>query len=177
MLKVFIENLSERNEGNLIGRWFDLEDYDGYDDMKEQGCFKFIGVADGTDCEEWIVTDYNTDMPIDFFEHPNLDSLCEQASVWADLCELDRFACEAWLDYHVSDTLDDAFDGIRHDDIIVYPSCCSAEDVMPVWYSEGLILDDLPSHLAKFVDWSSVAEDYDDGLWGFSGCMVYFRNH
>lgn len=176
MLKVFIENLSKRNEGELIGRWFDLEDYDGCDDMKEQGCFELIGVADGTDCEEWIVTDYDTDMPIEFSEYPDLDSFCELASDWADLCDLDRFACEAWLDYRVSDTLADAIDGISGDEVTVYPTCADAEDVMHVWHSEGLILCDLSDEYERFIDWSSVAEEYDDGLWGYCGCMVYFKN-
>lgn len=53
-LRVALTNLGKYNEGELVFKWLDLP---ATDEEIEQA-FKSIGVAEGTEYEEYFITDY-----------------------------------------------------------------------------------------------------------------------
>ena len=57
-MKIFLTNLGKYNEGELVGKWFDLPIYDIEDALLE------IGVAENTMYEEYFISDYSSDIDI-----------------------------------------------------------------------------------------------------------------
>lgn len=67
MVKVFVENLHVRNQGNLKGDWFDLP-------INIERIYRKLGLDDG---DEYSITDYESPFPIG--EHDDLEELNELA--------------------------------------------------------------------------------------------------
>lgn len=163
MLNIFLTNLGKYNEGELCGKWFDLEEYDDLDDFAEQGCFKEIGIGsrrwDGGVYEEWFVTDYDTDIPgLTFSEYPDLETLIELAHRCEGLSEQDKKAVEAYLSLE-NDDLDTALDVVESGEYVIYDGCMDAKSVARRQYAEGLILFDLPERYSEYIDWDRVADE------------------
>ncbi len=172
MLKIYLTNLGKYNEGELVGKWVDLEDYEDLDDLEESGCFEEIGIGserwDGTVYEEWFVTDYDTDIPgLGHDEYPDLKELIKIANRWEGLDDDERLAVKAYLE-HINNNLDDALEWADDgwlDNYYIHHGMHSIEELMEEDYKTGVILVNLPKEYVKFIDWKAVAEHYGDNLY------------
>lgn len=73
-LKVFLTNLGKYNEGDLVGKWVDI---DGSTDWNKE--LEEIGI-DGVQYEEYFISDYDSDIPgifECFGEYPDFNALDE----------------------------------------------------------------------------------------------------
>lgn len=67
-IKIWVGNLGKYNEGELVGDWFTLP-HDVSDIMKT------IGVADGTEYEEWEIFDWEGHSVVDINRYSNISEL------------------------------------------------------------------------------------------------------
>lgn len=81
-LNVALTNLGKYNEGELIFKWLELP----ATDEEIEAAFKDIGVADGTEYEEYFITDYETDIPeLEVGEYTNILELNEKMEELSNL--------------------------------------------------------------------------------------------
>ncbi len=179
MLNILLTNLGKYNEGELCGKWFDLEEYEDLDDFREAGCFKQIGIGaprwDGTVYEEWFVTDYDTDIPgLPFSEYPDLENLIDIAHRAAELNDDDMRAVSAYMSF-IDDDLDDALETAEDGEFLIYENCWSKADVARRQHDEGIILTEIPEELERFIDWEAVADEYCDEVYqlDFQTCIEF----
>ena len=189
MLNVVITNLGAYNEGELRGKWFDLEDYDSFDDLEESDELKSIGIGesrwDGTEYEEWFVTDFETDIPwISYEEYPGVktfDEWCESATLWADMPEHVRRILHAYDRHEGINDLVEAEEVVRkeRDGEIFLHANCDKEDIMRRWYGEGVIFcglgDEEREEMYNFIDWGYVADAYGQELSEVGGDVLEIR--
>ena len=98
MLKVWIGNLGKYNEGELVGEWLELPV-----SKKELNTFlrEKVGLqltqeevekslAETGNCyEEYMINDYETDLPIKISEYENLDNLNLLATISENVSDMD----------------------------------------------------------------------------------------
>lgn len=73
MVKIFVENLHVRNQGNWKGDWFDLP-------INIERIYRELGLDDG---DEYSISDYES--PFRIYEHDDLKELNELAKLLKDL--------------------------------------------------------------------------------------------
>lgn len=178
MLKIFVTNLGKYNEGELVGKWVDLEDYGEWDDFEESAELASIGIGaprwDGTVYEEWFVTDIDCDIPwVSYEEYPGtelFDEWCGSASLWADLDDGQKDVLYAYDGHDGVSDLSDAEDVLRRyrDGEIVLHEGCDKEDVVMQWYDQGVIFggldDDTREEMRGFIKWEYVVDEYGQEL-------------
>lgn len=77
LVRVFLTNLGKYNEGELVGKWVDIDENSTMDDFEED--FKEIWINE--EYEEYFITDYEA--PFEIGEYDSIDSIvkkCEQCS-------------------------------------------------------------------------------------------------
>jgi len=92
MINVFITNLGKYNEGYLIGEWIALP----IDPEELQEAFKRILINE--EYEEYFITDYETDLPIDIGEYENVFRLNEMAEELSELTDYELKKYKAILE-------------------------------------------------------------------------------
>ncbi|MBM7715320.1 antirestriction protein [Bacillus thermophilus] len=79
-INIWVGNLGKYNEGKLVGDWFTLP-HDVSDIMQT------IGVADGTEYEEWEIFDYEKHPFVNIGRYSSIGTLNELAELIQDLSE------------------------------------------------------------------------------------------
>ncbi|WP_179289045.1 antirestriction protein ArdA [Bacillus sp. 7894-2] len=74
-IKIALTNLGKYNEGELVYKWVELP----ADEADIQDAFNVIGVHDGTEYEEYFVSDYEAPLGIKIQEYSNVWELNELA--------------------------------------------------------------------------------------------------
>ena len=77
-IKIFLTNLGKYNEGELVGKWFDLPIHDIEDALLE------VGVAKNTMYEEYFISDYSSDIDIKISSYESLTKLNKIAELLED---------------------------------------------------------------------------------------------
>lgn len=72
-VRVYVTNLGKYNEGELIGEWLELP----ATDEEIQAVMDKIGVKDGTEYEEYFITDYETNCGYTMGEYTSIDTVNE----------------------------------------------------------------------------------------------------
>ena len=72
VVRVFLTNLGKYNEGELVGKWVDIDENSTMDDFEED--FKEIGINE--EYEEFFITDYEA--PFEIGEYDSIDSIVEK---------------------------------------------------------------------------------------------------
>lgn len=147
MINVYITNLAKYNEGYLIGDWVTLplppEDLD-------EVIAKILG-----DDEEYFITDYETDLPIDIGEYTDVYELNELAEQLDDLNEHEQKKVKAILEWGAYGKLEDAIDNVDnftlHEDI--------EDECDLAWYILDEIYTDVPDNIKSYIDVKSFGRD------------------
>ena len=95
-MEIFLTNLGKYNEGELVGKWFDLPIYDIEDALLE------IGVAKDTMYEEYFITDYSSDIDINISPYESLTELNKIAEFLEDK-NIDYLYYEIAQEYEIDD--------------------------------------------------------------------------
>lgn len=97
-LRVALTNLGKYNEGELIFEWLELPTTE----EEVEAAFKYIGVAEGTEYEEYFITDYETYIPgLEIGEYENLLELNEQMEELSSLQDYEIEELKAMMETQV----------------------------------------------------------------------------
>lgn len=143
--RVFITNLGKYNEGELVGKWLDLPCADLKAELAE------IGVAPGTQYEEYFITDYENEVGYEVGEYENVWELNELAERLDDVRDVDWLL--AYMDI-TGEELDTAIDNYEERSSF-YPNQ-TLEDV-----AYDLVNDcyNLPEIALRYFDYEAFARD------------------
>ena len=115
MLNIWVGNLGKYNEGELKGGWLELpkekEEIDEF--LKE-----VVGLND--EYEEYMINDYETDLPIKVSEYSNLNMLNLLAMASEKVNNME--AVEAYIEYQGTDDIEEIINVmLQEDNIPFYP--------------------------------------------------------
>lgn len=159
MLRIFIENLGKRNEGDMVGMWVDLPA--DFDQVLEK-----IGISDEPDengnyYEEYIITDFESDIQgVYVSEYADLEELNEIAEQLESLDDTEKEVIAAYLNNYSND-FDKALECVTNNDYTIYPNCYSMGDVAAEYCEECGILDSIPENLRSYFDYDAFGRDMD----------------
>ena len=127
MLNVWIGNLGKYNEGELVGEWLKLpvskQELDTF--LREKVGLQLTQEEvdkalekDGVCYEEYMINDYETDLPIKISEYENLDNLNLLATIAENVNDMD--AINAYVDSQGEMTLEELANLMEQEDAIAY---------------------------------------------------------
>ncbi len=142
MVKIFVENLHVRNQGNLKGDWFDLP-------INIERIYRKLGLDDG---DEYSITDYESPFPIG--EYDDLEELNELAELLEDL--------PSGYKNNLAEIKDAFFSDIReaiedYEEIIHLPEVYNDKDYGNHLVEEGLF--EVPENLRSYIDEEALGRD------------------
>ena len=129
MLNVWIGNLGKYNEGELVGEWLELpvskKELDTF--LREKVGLQLTQeevekalIEDGVCYEEYMINDYETDLPIKVSEYSNLNMLNLLAMASEKVNNME--AVEAYIEYQGTDDIEEIINVmLQEDNIPFYP--------------------------------------------------------
>lgn len=154
MIKIYLANLGKYNEGLLVGEWFDLSEGHTLEDMCEA-----IGVAPGTEYEEFAIHDYEA--PFEISEYEDVNELIELAERLESLQDYEVNAVCAIIDNGSAQTYDEACDMVENGDVMFYHDCKNMGDVAAEIVEESGMLSNAPEQLQMYFDYDAYGRDLD----------------
>lgn len=153
-LRVALTNLGKYNEGKLIFEWLELP----ATDEEIQKAFDEIGVAEGTEYEEYFITDYETDIEgLKVGEYENLSNLNETMDDLSRLQDYEIEEVEAIMEAQ-GVSLEKALEIQQEGDFIYYSGVESFEDLAEMFVSEGCF-GEIPENLQYYIDYEKIGRD------------------
>lgn len=148
MINVYITNLAKYTEGELVGQWVTLP-------LPPEELDEVIEEILGDD-EEYFITDYETELPMDIEEYTcvyNLNELAEQLDY---LNDHDLKKVKAILEWGAYSSLEDAIDNV--DNFILYEDVLSEEDLGSYFiYDAGIY--NIPENIKWYIDLEQFGRD------------------
>ena len=195
MLNVWIGNLGKYNEGELVGEWLKLpvskQELDTF--LKEKVGLQLTQAEvdkaleeEGVCYEEYMINDYETDLPIKISEYENLDNLNLLATIAENVNDMD--AINAYVDSQGEMTLEELANLMEQEDDIAYfrfsndSSSMSAEEKMGYEMADatGLLSTLQKLQIEEFFDFEGYGSSWengditilDDGYIDFGNCDI-----
>lgn len=178
MLNVWIGNLGKYNEGELVGEWLKLpvskQELDTF--LREKVGLQLTQEEvdkalekDGVCYEEYMINDYETDLPIKISEYENLDNLNLLATIAENVNDMD--AINAYVDSQGEITLEELANLMEQEDAIAYFSFSndnyfmSSEEKMGYEMAEATgLLDTLQKmQIEDFFDFEGYGRSWENG--------------
>lgn len=178
MLNVWIGNLGKYNEGELVGEWLKLpvskQELDAF--LKEKVGLQLTQAEvdkaleeDGVCYEEYMINDYETDLPIKISEYENLDNLNLLATIAENVNDMD--AINAYVDSQGEMTLEELANLMEQEDDIAYfkfsndnPSMSSDEKMGYEMAEATGLLDTLRKmQIEDFFDFEGYGRSWENG--------------
>lgn len=159
VMSVFLTNLAQYNNGNLVGMWISLPTTT----TTIKSALKKIGCGNNGDVsfyinDEYFITDVDMDLNLEIPEFVNIFSLNRVAEKIADL-NIDPDILNAFLEngYTVQEAIEKAENG----EYRYYYGCDDMEDVAEVIAEESGIFDGVPEMFRMYFDFKSYARDLE----------------
>ena len=178
MLNVWIGNLGKYNEGELVGEWLKLpvskQELDTF--LREKVGLQLTQAEvdkaleeDGVCYEEYMINDYETDLPIKISEYENLDNLNLLATIAENVNDMD--AINAYVDSQGEMTLEELANLMEQEDDIAYfrfsndSFSMSAEEKMGYEMAEatGLLETLQKLQIEEFFDFEGYGSSWENG--------------
>ena len=178
MLNVWIGNLGKYNEGELVGEWLKLpvskQELDTF--LREKVGLQLTQAEvdkaleeDGVCYEEYMINDYETDLPIKISEYENLDNLNLLATIAENVNDMD--AINAYVDSQGEMTLEELANLMEQEDDIAYfrfsndSSSMSAEEKMGYEMADatGLLSTLQKLQIEEFFDFEGYGSSWENG--------------
>lgn len=150
--KIFLTNLGKYNEGHLVGKWIDLP----CDDLEAE--LESIGVVEGTQYEEYFITDYENDFGYKVGEHDDLEELNDLAEQLEDIDDRATEHLEAYLEA----TGVDLVEALASYEVSIFYKDMDMEAVAYELVEEGEF-GKVPSQLKNYIDYVAIANDLECG--------------
>lgn len=153
-LRVALTNLGKYNEGELIFEWLELP---ATEEEIEQA-FQNIKVADGTEYEEYFITDYETDIEgLKVGEYENLWELNEKMEELSTLQNYEIEEIEAIMEAQ-GVPLEKSLEIQKEGDFVYYSGVESYEELAKMFVDEGF-LGEIPKNLQYYIDYRAIGRD------------------
>ena len=178
MLNVWIGNLGKYNEGELVGEWLKLpvskQELDTF--VREKVGLQLTQAEvdkaleeEGVCYEEYMINDYETDLPIKISEYENLDNLNLLATIAENVNDMD--AINAYVDSQGEMTLEELANLMEQEDDIAYfrfsndSSSMSAEEKMGYEMADatGLLSTLQKLQIEEFFDFEGYGSSWENG--------------
>ena len=178
MLNVWIGNLGKYNEGELVGEWLKLpvskQELDTF--LREKVGLQLTQAEvdkaleeEGVCYEEYMINDYETDLPIKISEYENLDNLNLLATIAENVNDMD--AINAYVDSQGEMTLEELANLMEQEDDIAYfrfsndSSSMSAEEKMGYEMADatGLLSTLQKLQIEEFFDFEGYGSSWENG--------------
>ena len=178
MLNVWIGNLGKYNEGELVGEWLKLpvskQELDTF--LRERVGLQLTQAEvdkaleeEGVCYEEYMINDYETDLPIKISEYENLDNLNLLATIAENVNDMD--AINAYVDSQGEMTLEELANLMEQEDDIAYfrfsndSSSMSAEEKMGYEMADatGLLSTLQKLQIEEFFDFEGYGSSWENG--------------
>lgn len=151
MLKIFITNLREYNEGTLIGEWIDLPC---------EGLKKVLDKISNNDKDELFISDYETDISgLKVAEYEDILQLNEIAEEIDNFSDEEVIALQAYLEQY--NDIEQALEEVRQGNYTIYYDCDDMSDVAYQVVNESGLLDGVPETIKGYFDYEAYGRDID----------------
>lgn len=152
MLKIFISNLKEYNNGKIIGEWVSLP-CEGLEEVLEK--------ISNSGKDELFISDYETDINgLKVAEYEDILQLNEIAEEIEEMREDELIALQAYLEQYAND-MEQALDEVRQGNYRIYYNCDNMEDVAYQVVNDCGLLDGVPEEVKIYFDYEAYGRDME----------------
>lgn len=152
MLKIFISNLKEYNEGQIIGEWVDLPC---------EGLEEVLDKISNNGKDELFISDYETDISgLKVAEYKDILQLNEIAEEIDNFDDEEVIIFQAYLDQYAND-IEQALEEVRQGNYTIYENCDNMEDVAYQVVNDCGLLDGVPEEVKIYFDYEAYGRDLD----------------
>lgn len=152
MLKIFISNLKEYNNGKIIGEWVSLP----CEDIEE-----VLEKISNSGKDELFISDYETDINgLKVAEYEGSLQLNEIAEEIEEMREDELIAFQAYLEQYANN-MEQALEEVRQGNYRIYYNCDNMEDVAYQVVNESGLLDGVPETIKGYFDYEAYGRDID----------------
>ena len=152
MLKIFISNLKEYNNGKIIGEWVSLP----CEDIEE-----VLEKISNSGKDELFISDYETDINgLKVAEYEDSLQLNEIAEEIDNFDDEEVIIFQAYLEQYTND-LQQALDAVRQGNYRIYYNCDNMEDVAYQVVNDCGLLDGVPEEVKIYFDYEAYGRDLD----------------
>lgn len=152
MLKIFISNLKEYNEGQIIGEWVDLPC---------EGLEEVLDKISNNGNDELFISDYETDISgLKVSEYDNILELNDMTEEIDNFDDEEVIIFQAYLDQYAND-IEQALEEVRQGNYTIYENCDNMEDVAYQAVNESGLLDGVPEQVKMYFDYEAYGRDMD----------------
>lgn len=151
MLKIFISNLKEYNNGKIIGEWVSLP----CEDIEE-----VLEKISNSGKDELFISDYETDINgLKVAEYEDSLQLNEIAEEIEEMREDELIALQAYLEQY--NDIEQALEEVRQGNYTIYYDCDDMSDVAYQVVNESGLLDGVPETIKGYFDYEAYGRDID----------------
>lgn len=151
MLKIFISNLKEYNNGKIIGEWVSLP----CEDIEE-----VLEKISNSGKDELFISDYETDINgLKVAEYDDILQLNEIAEEIDNLSDDEVIALQAYLEQY--NDIEQALEEVRQGNYTIYYDCDDMSDVAYQVVNESGLLDGVPETIKGYFDYEAYGRDID----------------
>lgn len=169
-IKIYVANLGKYNEGELVGNWFDLQEFT---DLKE--ITEIIGVAANTRYEEYAIHDFEA--PFHIEEYSSIQSLIEIAERMEGMEEEEIKIASELLDNGIINEFEEGLNCFEDGEVLVYHDCKDMSDVAYEIMEETGQLEELPEMLRSYFDFEAYGRDLEiEGTFIYMGNETYIQS-
>lgn len=172
MIKICVQELSSRNNGFGIWRWYDLDDFTSSTEILED-LFSYTKETlenEGEDLdyynfEEWEICDWECDFDIGINEYSNIDNLIEINDKFEELSDMEIVSLMGLLEcgYNFKEAIEDKIEDTRVYDVRNQHDAMS--DIAYDMVQEGLY-GEIPDSVSNYLDYESMGRDIEiNGSW------------
>lgn len=152
MLKIFISNLKEYNNGKIIGEWVSLP----CEDIEE-----VLEKISNSGKDELFISDYETDINgLKVAEYEDSLQLNEIAEEIEEMREDELIAFQAYLEQYANN-MEQALEEVHQGNYTIYYNCDDMEDVACQIVKESGLLDGVPEEVKIYFDYEAYGRDMD----------------
>ena len=152
MLKIFISNLKEYNEGQIIGEWVSLPC---------EGLEEVLDKISNNGNDELFISDYETDISgLKVSEYEDILQLNEIAEEIEEMREDELIAFQAYLEQYANN-MEQALEEVHQGNYRIYYNCDNMEDVAYQVVNDCGLLDGVPEEVKIYFDYEAYGRDME----------------
>jgi antirestriction protein len=166
-MRVYVSTYKSYNDGNLNGRWMDIDNFSDYDEFIE-ACRELFEDEEDPEEIELMFQDKDSELPEWAYSENEIDS-----RLWdyIDLDEDDKLKFNYLVEY-LSYDIDEAFD--NYQDVIFYDGM-TLKTVAEELVDEGLF-GEVSNNLKWYLDYEAIARDLEIDGYTETSDGVFFYN-
>lgn len=151
MLKIYVTNLKEYNNGKIIGEWVSLPC---------EGLEEVLHKISNNGNDELFISDYETDISnLKISEYDDILQLNEIAEEIDNLSDDEVIALQAYLEQY--NDIEQALEEVRQGNYTIYYDCDDMSDVAYQVVNESGLLDGVPETIKGYFDYEAYGRDID----------------